>query len=158
MIKVKTDFKDFQSGMARIRSAIVEGTKKGMQEAMEQFREDAFNVSPSVPELTGDLKDAHKIKITKTAQGVQGELIIRGIPYAAAVHAGVTPKGVIVNWTKPGSGAFWLTSKSLMFHKKYDKIIAQEVVQKFRTIKVRGHFRHFGTTWVAEHTRRIKVK
>ncbi len=145
--------------MIQVKSAIIQGSKEGMRVAMEELRSDSFNVPPTAPMEFGDLRAAHKIRVERVAGGVRGFLEVVGIRQEASLHEGISRWGTpYQKWTTPGSGSHWLSSKSLMLGDKYTRKVAAGIRRAFRMIKVRGHFRHFGTTWVKSFFRRIKIR
>jgi len=158
-MRLETDLSLFNNGMIQVKSAVVVGSKAGMQQAMEEFREDAFTIPPTVPYKDGALKEAHEIRVESVLGGVRGMLEVVEVRQAASLHEGISRHGTpYKKWTTPGSGSHWLSSKLLMFKDEYVRKVAAGIRQAFRIIKVRGHFRHFGTTWVQPHLRKIRIR
>lgn len=156
---IKTDLRLFRSGIVRLKSAVVEGGLQGMRSSLEALRDDCFNIPPTAPLKDGALRAAHKIKVTSVPGGIIGELTVKGISYAASLHEGISRWGTpYMKWTTPGSGSHWISSKNLMFQAKYTHKLAEGIRQVFRMIKIRGHFRQFGTIFVKPFLRKIRLK
>lgn len=123
MIRFETNTKGFESGMLRMRVAFNNGTKEGMWEAMKRLLDDVLNQPPSCPVDTGYMYDHHEVDVEQKGTQVIGILRVVDTPYAAAVHEGVTSRGPIRKWTRPGSGSHWISSKMLRYgHVYYSKV------------------------------------
>lgn len=139
MIKFVGAVKGFEDGMLAFQASVVEGSVLGMEKAMDKFLDDARNKPPSSPILTGALYDAHVTDVNKIGNKIIGTLHVAGLSYAAAVHAGVNPKGRITNWTRPGSGPNWIGSKALKYNDDYVRTIAGSIRSTVK--RIAGFFR-----------------
>jgi len=119
MIKIKTDTRLFDTGMIKMATAAVQGTKQGMTQAMRRFKSDALNKPPSCPVKTGWLAAHHVTTVEVMGKRVRGELTVIDTPYAASLHEGISRWGTPYVYTKPGSGMKWIQSKVLMYRDKY---------------------------------------
>lgn len=133
----KTNLKQFKAGQNRMAAAKIKGDVEGMYALMNQLLNDCMSVEPTAPKRGGTLRAAHRIKVTQTPTGVEGELTV-DLPYAASLHEGLSRWGTpYQKWTEPGSGAHWIISKMLMFDKKYVYILNKSVTGALR-MAVRG--------------------
>jgi len=131
-IDLRTDFNEFQEYILQAETAIRDASKRGFHEAMEQFFDDVRDAPPSCPVLTGDLYDAHTMEIIEGLGGFRGSITVEGIRYAPYVHEGICRWGAIVNWTRPGSGSHWISSKHRLYKDRYRGIIKKALRRIFR--------------------------
>mgnify|MGYP000864734289 CR=1 FL=1 len=96
--------------MKRIPDALVE--------IAEQIHYDVDNVEPVIPVLTGALrksKEITKINKTKVELSYGGKFVGddsgTDVDYALKVHEGLKDLPQPINWTRPGSGPYFLESK-----------------------------------------------
>jgi hypothetical protein len=128
MIRIVTDVKGYEDGMLVLKAQFNQAAKEGMKTVMTRHLQDVRDKSPSCPiGNTHNLYDAHRIEIDKLGSAIIGIVRVAGIPYAAAVHAGVTSRGVIRKWSRPGSGPNWMGSKVLKYNNDYARIVVREL-------------------------------
>ena len=139
-MKVKFDTQLFVDGSIQATAQVIKGAREGMEDAMKRFKSDALDASPSCPELSGSLRDAHHISVYENSSGFVGELRVDGIPYAASLHEGISRWGSpYLKWTRPGSGPHWISSKLITYRADYDRAIRSGLSKALRSIK--GIFR-----------------
>ena len=132
-------------GLDRAEKALWKELRKGAAIAGMQWIDDAVNKQPSVPLKEGTLRGSGSVHVKgKYIGGIKGEkdgtpnlgnvphpkvLLTVGFntPYAARQHEGVS-----FNFTEPGSGAKFLSSKKTMYEKQYIKIMLRPVVKRFK--------------------------
>ena len=113
--EIKTNLKLFNTGAIRCKSELARATYAAMKEGMEEFMQECLDESPSCPFKSGDLYQAHHISVSPESRSSSiGMLNVKGIPYAASQHEGVSRHGTdYMNYTRPGSGSHWISSKVL---------------------------------------------
>jgi len=116
-------------GMFRIAAVkYVESVKiPALQAALDEFKKDVLDVSPSCPYDTGKLYDSHVTKIILGTMPI-GVLKTENIPYALWVHEGIHGEaGGEIKYTRAGSGPKWLESKVHRFARKYFRIMQKRI-------------------------------
>lgn len=123
--------------MKRIPDALVE--------IAEQIHYDVDNVEPVIPVLTGALRESKEItKIDKTkielsygGKFVGSDDSVTDVDYALKVHEGLKDLPQPINWTRPGSGPYFLEAKisNKELTDKWVEIGARELRDALKDIK-----------------------
>lgn len=114
-IRLRWDIGALSSGLIQARAMFDHAAKNGLQHAIDRLLNDVRDLPPSCPVATRHMYDSH-VTYTETKKA---SLAVVSTPYAAAVHEGVTSRGVITKWTRPGSGPKWIEAKLLRYQVVY---------------------------------------
>ena len=133
------DMKSFSSGLLSATAAFDKGTQDGVRRAIIALKSDALDSPPSCPIKSGHMYDNHVITYGKRS----ASLAVVNTRYAAAVHEGVNAKGVIMNWTRPGSGPKWIEAKLIRYQAVYANKVLDGVASSLRNAlgKFKGLFK-----------------
>lgn len=147
----ETDFKSHKQGLINAWFKTQAATKMGMTLAVREFMSDCLHVPPTCPRKTGSMAASHSALVEGSAvatsesephSGGTGATPLMYLPkeskylegavvvhkwYAAAQHEGVAGKGIVLNYTTPGSDRKWVESKLIMFSAKYFQMIASAI-------------------------------
>ena len=107
---LKIDFKKVQDGLKKIQRGTETATTAAMKPVLFQLKQDADQIEPKTPHLTGHLRADITYKINKD----EGSLTFKQ-PYAEKWHE--TEKDI--NWSETGVGPKYLESKINRFYSKY---------------------------------------
>lgn len=118
------NMKDFNKKFYKIVNKKIPGlSAEGLMKAATQLIRDAIQEQPTVPKKVGHLRRTQQIERPKIKHG---EISIEAgfnADYAAAVHE--SPSNL--NWTEPGSGPQFLTTKLAKNKNKYMKTTADHI-------------------------------
>lgn len=115
------DTTSFDKEFAKVtKKTIPELTQKGLFNAANEALRDAVEEQPYAPWKLGNLAGSKEVHAPKSPTDLAIEFGFN-IVYAARLHEDGKPGW---NWTKPGSGPKYLSTKLARFKDKYMKIVA----------------------------------
>jgi hypothetical protein len=119
------DFKDFNKSFKKMAEKEAPSqVAKGLFQAGNEALSDAINKVPKAPKDIGDLRGSAKV-MKAEVKGKDIDLTLGfDIEYAARWHELSPAEDSRINWTLPGSGAKYLSSKLQMYKNKYMSIVA----------------------------------
>ena len=135
------DLRQFDARFKQYVAAVPEDAKVGVRLALDELKLDADNEPPRTPHLEGHLRASGRVvnvqsimdeisgEIHYGGQGVSEEGVSYSVPYAARWHEA---EPGTVEWSEPGVGPKFVTTKLSRHNKKYTQIIAAHIK------KVRG--------------------
>lgn len=143
MIGIKFNTEQFIAQSNQEMRDLKRACAKGMKEVESTLLDDVLNSPPSCPVKTGDLYGLHESESHVSGEIMDAKVFIRsGTKYDAfweALHEGISAWGTPVqNWTRPGSGPYWLSSKVITYEGKYYEIIAAHIRSAFAKRRFRG--------------------
>lgn len=121
-IRVEMNIEEWSQDAIRLEGEIENVSRQAFQKGMNQYFRDVLDSPPSCPMKTGWLYDHHELHLEEFEGLFIGTLEITDTPYAIFVHEGITKGGMMLNWTRPGSGPYWITSKDALVEQKTESI------------------------------------
>lgn len=114
-----------------VNNTVPDELAKGLFTAGNEVLRDAREVEPRAPREIGDLWGSGRVGEISTRNEIKVEVGFN-IEYAARWHELSADEDKRINWTLPGSGRKYLSSKLTMFKDKYMKIIADYLSRVLR--------------------------
>jgi hypothetical protein len=135
--KIKTDTKFFDNASRNFKMRAQGELLGAALDGINEFRKACLDMHPSCPIKSGSLYNAHKTSSHREgASTFVGRLSVTGVPYAASQHEGVSRWGTAYkNYTRPGSGSHWISSKILRFLRIYGGILSFRLGHTLRHFK-----------------------
>lgn len=120
------DVKDFQKNMAELaKNTIPKVVGNALFKAGALVIRDAILEEPTCPKKTGNLRRTQKVLLPDISRDEIGVDVGFNADYAAKVHE--LPEKT--NWTLPGSGPKYLSSKLARNKDKYMKFAADDIAK-----------------------------
>lgn len=142
MMRVEMNENLFRQDMLRLVAKCVAKSVSAMDQTMEVFKNDCLEKVPKCPvDLRPNadnrvLRESHEIQKTIRKKDVVIGTLRIVQPYAAVIHEGVSPSGVLYNYRTPNTGSHWVLSKLLMFGEKYALLAAEGTLLSANVITV----------------------
>jgi len=121
------DFKDFDKKFTQIvQSAIPSAGARGLKKGAAFLLRDAILETPTAPKKTGNLRRTQQVNEPKIKRGEVSVEAGFAADYAAKVHEMPDTN----NFTEPGSGPKYLTTKLIRNKEKYMKKVADHILSE----------------------------
>jgi len=127
-MSMKLDFTDFEKRFKKIvEDAIPSEAAKGLFKAGNELLNDAITKRPMAPFDEGHLRGSARTEQAKIERDKISLDCGFNIVYAARWHELTPSEDKRINWTLPGSGAKYLSSKMVAYKDKYMFIVAEHI-------------------------------